>query len=125
MVAMSPSALRWSATSVGIVIALTIVAPVVRSGSQSHGSDRRTEVAGSPYPWLLQSPVADTLAARIATPSDFLRVPAEPRSFTAWLRGLPLKPGRPDVRLFNGRLKANQTAQFAVIEIDVGPRDLQ
>lgn len=66
-----------------------------------------------------------TLSTRIAPPSGFTRTAAAGGSFAAWLRALPLKPGRPDVRLFNGRLKGNQTAHHAVIDIDTGFRDLQ
>lgn len=41
------------------------------------------------------------------------------------MRGLPLLPGRPNVMLFDGSPKANQGAHAAVIDIDVGRRDLQ
>lgn len=77
------------------------------------------------YPWLDGSPPSGTLADRIAPPSGFRRVPASNGSFGAWLRGLPLQPGRPAVRLFDGRLKGNQEAHHAVVRIDVGSRDLQ
>jgi hypothetical protein len=45
-------------------------------------------------------------------------------TFAAWLRKLPLKTSR-TVYLYNGRPKANQTAQFAVLDISVGNTDLQ
>ncbi|MBN2369761.1 MAG: DUF4846 domain-containing protein [Vicinamibacteria bacterium] len=45
--------------------------------------------------------------------------------FADWLRGLPMKHGRPPVLLFDGRLKANQNAHVAVVDIDVGRADLQ
>ena len=46
-------------------------------------------------------------------------------SFATWLRALPLRPGRPGVRLFDGSLKRNQSAHHAVFDLDVGSRDLQ
>jgi hypothetical protein len=46
-------------------------------------------------------------------------------SFGAWLRGLPVKPGRPEVYLFNGRKKGNQDAHHVVLDVDVGHRNLQ
>jgi hypothetical protein len=46
-------------------------------------------------------------------------------SFGTWLRGLPVLPGKPNVLLYDGTPKRNQTAQIAVIDIDVGRRDLQ
>jgi hypothetical protein len=54
-----------------------------------------------------------------------VRLPAPAGSFTAWLRGLPLKAGRPPVLLHDGRRKGNQDAHVAVVDIDTGKRDLQ
>lgn len=67
----------------------------------------------------------DTIQGRIAPPAGFHRVPETAGSFGSWLRDLPVKPGRPPVRLFDGRLKTNQSAHYAVLDIDVGRRDLQ
>lgn len=44
--------------------------------------------------------------------------------FSTWLRTIPLKKDR-TVHLFNGTLKRNQQAQFAVLDISVGHQDLQ
>jgi hypothetical protein len=77
------------------------------------------------YPWLQAGTQGGTLAERIAPPPGFRRIPAPPGSFAAWLRGLPLHPGRPPVHLFDGRLKGNQEAHHAVVRLDVGARDLQ
>lgn len=77
-----------------------------------------------PYPWL-SSGAHETIEARIAPPAGFRRVPAPPGSFAEWLRGLPVKPGQPPVRLFDGSLKANQTAHYLVLDVDVGARDRQ
>ncbi len=41
------------------------------------------------------------------------------------MRSLPLKPGVPDVLLYDGTKKANQRAQHAVIDIDTGVVNLQ
>lgn len=79
----------------------------------------------APYPWRPQPSASNSLAERIAPPPGFRRIAAEPGSFGEWLRGLPLQPGRPQVRLFDGRLKGNQEAHHAVVAIDVGARDLQ
>jgi hypothetical protein len=83
-----------------------------------------TAAAAPAYPWLPKgAKVADTFEARFAPPEGFVRKPCGPGC--AFLRGLPLKPGKPDVMLFDGRRKANQSAHLAVVEIDVGTRDLQ
>ncbi len=77
------------------------------------------------YPWLGEYKPADSVAARITPPEGFKRADAVEGSFAAWLRGVPLKPGRPPVHLFDGRPKANQEAHHAVIDLDVGSKDLQ
>ncbi len=82
--------------------------------------------AAQTYTWLDADPdPANRLDARIPPPAGFERVTAEPGSFAAWLRGLPLLPGRPDVLLHDGGRKGNQSAHHAVVDIDVGARDLQ
>jgi len=82
-------------------------------------------VAGEPsYGWLgSREAVPESLAERIPPPEGFRRLPAG--AFAAWLRGLPLLEGRPEVLLFDGTRKRNQTAHHAVLDLDVGARDLQ
>lgn len=66
-----------------------------------------------------------SVQSRIAVPEGFTRVPVTPGSFADWLRHLPLKPGKPDVHLYNGKLKDNQNVHYAVDDIDAGTTDLQ
>lgn len=80
--------------------------------------------AGDPYPWL-SAPAAGSIEARVPTPPGWRRLSVAPGSFAAWLRGLPTKPGRPEVHLFNGKLKGNQEAHVVVLDVDTGRRDLQ
>ena len=89
---------------------------LVPAGAGAHASD---------YRWPRSAPAADTLASRIAPPPGFERVMAEPGSFAAWLRGLPLKPAGAPVLLHTGAPKARQDVHVAVVDIDVGTRDLQ
>lgn len=60
----------------------------------------------------------------IATPVGYARTPATKNSFAEWLRTVPLKKDK-RVFLYNGSLKPNQAAQFAVVDIPVGNKDLQ
>jgi hypothetical protein len=85
--------------------------------------------AGPPtYPWrraALASSSSDTLLSRIPAPSGAQRVPAPEGSYAAWLRSLPLRaPGTP-VRLYDGRVKSSQEGAVAVLDLDVGVKDLQ
>jgi hypothetical protein len=77
------------------------------------------------YPWQNGESNPETISERLAPPSGFERLPVPPGSFAAWLRALPLKPNGAPVKLFNGADKARQDVHAAVIDIDVGSRDLQ
>jgi Domain of unknown function (4846) len=84
--------------------------------------------ASPSYAWRTPAQAAapaDTLQIRIAPPPGFERVPVAPDSWAAWLRGLPLKPAGAPVLLFSGTPKWRQDVHAAVIDIDVGDRDLQ
>ena len=79
------------------------------------------------YPWMNESQwkIDSTICRRFVEPGGFARVQDSIHSFGAWLRGLPLLPEGTQVHLYNGDLKWNQSAQAAVINIDVGNKDLQ
>lgn len=77
----------------------------------------------SPWPWP-HAPSSQTVADRIAPPPGYVRPPAPPGSFAAWLRALPVLAGDPAVQLFDGRKKRNQEAHAFVLDLDVGPKDL-
>jgi hypothetical protein len=78
------------------------------------------------YPWLRGGSAGrDTIASRFVPPPGYTRIDAPPGSFAAWLRHLPLKPKGTKVRLHDGRLKANQSVHAAVVDLDIGRRDLQ
>jgi len=78
------------------------------------------------HPWLAASRApAETLASRIPPPAGFVRVPAEAGSWAEWLRALPMKPAGAPVLLYTGRPKGRQDVHAAVVDIDVGKRDLQ
>jgi hypothetical protein len=83
--------------------------------------------ANPAYAWRapVAAPASETLQARIAPPPGFARVPAAPDSWATWLRGLPLKPRGAPVLTYTGAPKWRQDVHVAVIDIDVGQRDLQ
>ncbi len=66
-----------------------------------------------------------TICSRFEIPEGYTRYENGSGSFGEWLRGLPLFPEGTQVQLYNGELKSNQGAQAAVINIDVGTKDLQ
>jgi hypothetical protein len=79
------------------------------------------------YAWLGSDAQNERLADRIAPPAGFWRVAVVEGSFAAWLRGLPLRPAKTPVRTFRGdEVRAGDDPSVAaVIEMDVGTRDLQ
>jgi hypothetical protein len=87
---------------------------------------RLAEQPAPNYPWLTAAPVAATrLAARFPVPAGCRRITVAPGSWGEWLRGLPLRPAGTPARLYNGQLKDNQAVVAAVVNIDVGTKDLQ
>jgi Domain of unknown function (4846) len=60
----------------------------------------------------------------IPTPKGFTRIAQPLHSFGNWLHQIDLKNNN-TVYLYNGQVKKNQTAQFAVLDITVGDKDLQ
>ena len=77
------------------------------------------------YAWIDRSLVENSINTRITPPTGYIRKAAAKGSFADWLRHLPLKPEGSPVHLYDGRLKGNQNAHFAVLDIDPGKRDLQ
>jgi len=70
------------------------------------------------------TPVISASIGQIPAPPGYKRIAGEDGSFAEWLRKVPLKKGK-QVYLYNGSLKPNQSAQFAVVDIPVGDKDLQ
>jgi hypothetical protein len=64
------------------------------------------------------------IASDIEPPPGYERMRTDSNSFGAWLRKIPLRKDN-HVYLYNGELKRNQTAQFAVLDMTVGKKDLQ
>lgn len=67
----------------------------------------------------------ESLTDRFAPPLNYQRTFLPSGSFGDWLRHLPLKDGNPAVLLYNGILKQYQQGHAAVIDLDVGDKDLQ
>jgi hypothetical protein len=98
--------------------------PQGRAGDLSYvEQDRRGGEEKHAFPW--PHAATQSVAERFPPPPGFRPIAVKNRGFGHWLRALPVKPGRPPVMLYNGRPKRNQEAHVAVIDIDVGARDLQ
>lgn len=74
--------------------------------------------------WLATAP-RERIADRFPPPPAHRRVDSTAASFGAWLGTLPLLPAGAPVLLHDGRPRARQDGAAAVVDIDVGARDLQ
>ncbi|MEO8589469.1 MAG: DUF4846 domain-containing protein [Flavobacteriales bacterium] len=74
---------------------------------------------------LVANDSSSTVAMRFAPPDGFSRAAVPDGGFEHYLRNLPLKPRTAAVHLFNGSSKIRQDVHAAVIDMSVGPTDLQ
>ena len=65
-----------------------------------------------------------TLAERIQPPQNFKRIEAAENSFTTYLRNLPLKPDGAEVTFYNGEKKYNTGVYCAVVDLEIGDKNL-
>ena len=71
------------------------------------------------------SATPNTIIGRFAEPSGFRRIETKEGSFGEYLQNLPLKtPGAP-VRYYNGQEKNGNGIYLAVVDMDIGEKDLQ
>jgi hypothetical protein len=68
-----------------------------------------------------------TLESRFKPPPGYTRVPVQPDSFGAWLRGLPMAPADTAVTRFDGTVTRPADDEYlaGVVAIDLGTTDLQ
>lgn len=76
------------------------------------------------YPWLEEATSYQSLMNIIRTPLNYYRDSNHDNSFASWLCHLPISSNE-KVYLYDGQEKYNQNAQFKIINIDVGTKDLQ
>jgi hypothetical protein len=70
-------------------------------------------------------PDGKTIGTRFNPPPGYHRLPANAGSYTAFLRSLALKPHGALVHYYNGEVKENGGVYAAVLDLDVGNKDLQ
>lgn len=73
-------------------------------------------------PLLQSTPPTEPISARYDPPTGYRRVEVEPQSFAAWLRKLPIRTDRMEVRSYRDDPLNRPSA--GIVAIDVGERDL-
>lgn len=84
-----------------------------------------SEFTKNKYNWAKNYDINTALINRIPVPKGYERVEVTTNSFGDWLRHLPLKPYDAKMYLYNGEEKPRQDVHAAILDIDVGKRDLQ
>ena len=69
--------------------------------------------------------LGQSVESTILPPTGYTREVCDEHSFAAYLHQLPLLPKGSKVLLYNGQEKRNQAAAFAVVDMEIGNRDLQ
>lgn len=64
------------------------------------------------------------IETRFNTPKSFTRVEVDSNSFAEYLRNLQLKPDGANVKLFNGAIKSNYDVYCAVVDLEIGKKNL-
>jgi hypothetical protein len=70
------------------------------------------------------NPEGKTVETRFNTPNGFVRTTESKGSYAEYLRNLPLKPEGSPVMLYNGEEKWNASVHAAVVDQEIGSRDL-
>ena len=125
---------RYNSTNSQSAMRTTIISLLVlclwacdRSNS-SHAQDT-TQQSLLPIPTQREKIKVDTsgpdIWQRFPAPEGFVRVKPDTNSFAFYLQHLPLKAHGAQVHYFDGRPKLRTGVHVAVVDIDVGKRDLQ
>ncbi|MFM7078781.1 MAG: DUF4846 domain-containing protein [Bacteroidota bacterium] len=86
--------------------------------------DASFEIASSDMENDLVLPSGSTIASMIKPPDDYKRLSVLSNSFGEYLRNLPVKPSGSKVKHHDGVLKSNQNVHVAVIDMEIGSKDL-
>ncbi len=77
------------------------------------------------YPWLADYDSLNSIACLVKLPDGYKRIEVEAGSYSDWLRQLPIRNTQHEIYQYDGKKVTEHAASYAVIDIDVGDRDLQ
>ena len=105
------------------VFALSICIALLSCNNYSSNNTGKQDI-GTADPGIIQDN-GESIARRFMPPQGYHRIPLDSNSFSFYLRHLPLKPPGSDVSFHNGRKKGNSHVAAAVVDMDIGEKDLQ
>jgi hypothetical protein len=71
------------------------------------------------------NPGGKTIQQRVVVPAGYSRMQSAPGSFSAYVQQLPLLPDGTPVHYYNGKEKPNRGIYVAVVDMNIGNKDLQ
>ena len=74
---------------------------------------------------VVKDSIGNTVKTRFIIPEGYIRITPEKNSFAEYLQNLPLKPEGTKVLNYDGTIKRPEDVYAAVVNIDVGDKDLQ
>lgn len=95
------------------------------ANTQSTSTTAASLIANSATSSVSIDTSAKILSERFLAPAGFVRPLAPEGSFAAYLQNLPLKPHGSAVHHYDGSVKRRSSVHAAVVDLDVGKRDLQ
>lgn len=103
------------------LIILFFVFSSIQSCSQETGNKQNPEIKSKTD---YVNPGGVKIETRFNVPEGYKRTEVEPGSFGEYLRQLPLKPHGTEVKYFDGSIKENNNIYDAVINLEIGDKDL-
>lgn len=94
-------------------------------GRQSAYSEKISAEVNPERKSVLVNPEGNDILSRFNVPEGYKRVAIDSNSFTFFLQHFPLKEHGSKVYYYNGEEKANSGVYEAVLDIDIGEKDLQ
>jgi len=88
------------------------------------GSTQNTTSSNISAKQTIINPEGDNIYSRINAPKSFKIIKVQKGSFQEYLRNLPLKPNDALVKYFNGSIKYNNNVYCAVVDLDIGKKNL-
>lgn len=108
----------------GIQILCIIVFFYACKQNPEHPQTRTPEKLGNSKALTLINPNGENIVTRFISPKGYERTNVEVDSFGEYLRQLPLKPHGTVVLYYNGSKKLNSGIYDAVVDLDIGSKDL-
>ncbi|HKK73652.1 MAG TPA: DUF4846 domain-containing protein [Saprospiraceae bacterium] len=103
----------------------TVLCLILLLSCQNGPTVQAQEITTDSLPTPTFLPEGQTIADRFLPPADFQRSTVPKGSFAGFLRTLPLEKHGAPVHYFDGKIKNRKDVHVAVIDLEVGDRDLQ